>query len=343
MHINILFKHLLFIIPVMFLMACVPAGERTEPLLKLVWPPAPAQARVAYDQAFGNADDLGIKKGFWQRLGEFIVGREDINMIRPMAVVTNAKGVIFVADPGVRGIHRFDLDENQYDLIRLNDDRELPSPVALAIDQHGNVFVSDSELGKIFRIATDARYAVELKLDTELKQPTGLALDAEHEYLYVVDTAQHEVLIFKNDQLLKRFGQRGKGNGEFNFPTMIWRHADGTILVTDSLNFRIQMFDAEGRFLGKFGELGDASGSQTRPKGVATDQAGRIYVVDSLFHNIQIFDMRGQFLLDMGEQGAAAGQFWLPTGIYINALNKIYVADSYNSRIQVFRYIGAEQ
>ena len=335
------FKMLSIYCLLLILAGCTPVDKAKDKSSNLVWPAAPAQARVAFDYTFTNADDIGIKKGFWQTLGEFFVGPDDARMIRPMAVASNKQGVIFVADPGVRGIHRFNLSENEYDLIRLKDGKELPSPVALVSDQNGNVFISDSKLGKIFWLPSGAEYAEELKLDTDLKQPTGLALSSDGKHLFVVDTAQHQVLLFNKGRLLKRFGKRGKGEGEFNFPTMIW-HQNGSILVTDSLNFRIQKFGVNGRYLGQFGQLGDASGFHARPKGLATDEAGRVYVVDSLFHNVQIFNSTGQFLLDIGEQGRGEGQFWLPTGIFIDHQKKIYVADSHNRRIQVFHYLGTE-
>ena len=134
-------------------------------------------------------------------------------------------------------------------------------------------------------------------------------------------------------------GQRGAGPGEFNFPTYLWWGNDARLYVSDALNFRIQMFDGDGRVVGQFGRLGDGSGDAARQKGVATDSLGHVYVVDSLFHAFQIFDAKGDFLLGVGNRGGDPGEFWLPTGIFIDQ-DLIYVADSYNSRIQVFQHMG---
>lgn len=308
---------------------------------KRVWPPPPEQPRVIFEHAFSNAEELGIGKGFWQWLFEFFAGPEDIQMVRPMAVLSSARGVIYVADPGVRGVHRFDPINHEYDIIRRKDDQALPSPVSLAINAQDEVYLADSKLAQLFKISPGDEYATALELDEKLTQPTGLAIDQQNGQLLVVDTARHKVLLFTSQgKLVKSFGQRGIKQAEFNFPTMIWRGHDGHILITDSLNFRIQSFDSNGQFLAKFGKLGDATGYHARPKGVATDNAGRVYVVDSLFHSVQMFDASGQFLMNLGEQGRAEGQFWLPTGIYIDHMQRIYVADSHNRRIQVFRYIG---
>jgi DNA-binding beta-propeller fold protein YncE len=113
------------------------------------------------------------------------------------------------------------------------------------------------------------------------------------------------------------------------------------VLVTDALNFRVQAFDAEGRFLWQMGRQGDAAGDFAAPKGVATDSQGHIYVADALFDSVQIFRHDGALLLAFGERGTAVGQFLLPGGIFINAEDRIYVADAYNGRIQTFDFLRA--
>jgi DNA-binding beta-propeller fold protein YncE len=104
------------------------------------------------------------------------------------------------------------------------------------------------------------------------------------------------------------------------------------------MNFRVQTFDAEGRFLGTFGKLGDGAGDFDKPKGVALDSAGHVYVVEGLNDVVQIFDASGRLLLVFGGSGAGDGQLWLPTGITI-AYDIVYVADSANRRVQVFEYL----
>jgi sugar lactone lactonase YvrE len=123
-----------------------------------------------------------------------------------------------------------------------------------------------------------------------------------------------------------------------NYPTYLWLTPANELLITDTMNFRIQRFDAEFGLLGVFGEAGDSTGSLARPKGVAMDRHGHIYVVDGGHHALQIFDREGQLLLAVGEQGQDSGEFWLPTGVFATAEDLIFVADAFNQRVQVFRY-----
>jgi DNA-binding beta-propeller fold protein YncE len=105
------------------------------------------------------------------------------------------------------------------------------------------------------------------------------------------------------------------------------------------MNFRIQVFDLDGRFISSFGSHGDGSGDFAQPKGVGIDAEGHVYVVDALFNRVQIFDEQGVLLLVFGGDGGAPGEFWLPSGLQI-AGDRIYVADSYNRRVQIFQFLG---
>jgi len=323
-----------------------PLSARAEEQERLVWPFGPAQPRVEFVKTFSRPADLGINKGFFERLKDFIFGETDARIVKPMAVATSG-GILYVADPGAGGVHRFDSASGDYTLIAAGDDARLPSPVGLARGAAGEIYVTDSKLAQVFVIRPGAKVAEPLHLGVKLSQPTGIAFDTASGRLYVADTAEHCVQIFERDgSLAGSIGRRGTGDGEFNYPTYLWRTPQGRLYVTDSLNFRVQIFDERGQFAGKVGRLGDGSGDAARPKGVATDRYGHVYVVDALFHAFQIFDGDGRLLLPVGERGQAHGEFWLPTGIFIDqdsgdgGGDTIYIADSYNQRIQVLRYIG---
>jgi len=325
----------------LLLTACAsqPQVTSTEPLP--VWPAPPEAPRIAYIQSISQPEDLGINKGFFTKIYEFVVGSSDLRLIRPMAVIVTADGTIYVADPGSHGVHKFDIRQKQHSLIQRKDDQPLPSPVGLAIGSEGDVYVSDSALGEVFVIKPDAKTAIPLLLEKPVPQPTGIAFDSAGKRLYIVDTSGHQIRIVSADgKQLSAFGRRGNGNGEFNFPTMIWRDKDGRLYVTDSLNFRVQIFDSEGHFLGLFGRHGDATGDLSHPKGITTDRSGHVYVTDSMHHALQIFNRDGDVLLSIGSRGRGPGEFWLPAGAFMTDDDHLYIADSYNQRIQAFKYMG---
>ena len=96
--------------------------------------------------------------------------------------------------------------------------------------------------------------------------------------------------------------------------------------MTDALNYRVQAFDRDGKFLWKMGRQGDGSGDFAAPKGVASDSEGHVYVVDALFDAVQMFDRHGRLLVAFGEHGTEGGQFGF-RGAFSSAGDEIYVAD----------------
>lgn len=321
--------------------ACTPSALRnypiTSPQVDLVWPSAPQEPRVRMLRSFEKAEDIGIKPGAFSRLVQFFTGKEQLGMVRPYAVAAD-DDLIVVADPGLRMIHLFLLNESKYELIRAPGEQGFESPVGLALSRNA-IFVADSAAAKvyIFDRKGDHRHTI-----SGLIRPTGMAYHAESRRLFVADTVQNAVVVFnESGHELSRFGSRGLSQGQFNFPTSVAMQGD-RLLVNDTLNYRIQFFSLDGTPLSSFGEIGDSSGQFAMSKGLAADSDGNVYVSDALSNYVQIFDSEGRFLLSFGGMGAEVGKFRLPAGIHI-VDNIIYIADSQNGRVQVFEYLGGEE
>jgi DNA-binding beta-propeller fold protein YncE len=306
----------------------------------IFWPPAPQKKRVRFIQSISNSGDIGLKKTWLSKALDSLLGREESEgaMLRPYGVAASANK-IYVTDPGLSLIHIFDLEKRKYRTIDSAGGKELVSPLGISVDVNGEVFVTDSILKRVFIFDTSGAFLGEIGSDEIFSRPTGIAVDENR--VYVVDTLRHQVLVFskKDGTLLLRIGQNGTKNGDFNYPTHIFLSRDKQIYVTDSLNFRIQIFDVNGKFLFSFGRLGDALGDFSKPKGIAVDSENHIYVVDSQFDNMQIFDKAGKLLLVVGSTGRGPGKMSIPSGIFIDNQDRIYVADSYNKRIQIFQYL----
>jgi DNA-binding beta-propeller fold protein YncE len=291
---------------------------------------------------------MNIHPGLWRRFFDYLSGHTEIPMVTPYGVETDADGRLYVVDTFLKAVHVFDPQANKHYLFSTKDNAFL-SPIDIAVDRDGGyLYVSDSKLGvvKIFKDA-GRKFVGEIGHGV-LVRPTGIAIHAQKGELLVVDTLAANIVRYglRDHNFKGLFGGTGSARGRLHYPTNIFVAADSTILVTDSLNFRVQLFSGEGRFLKELGSVGDNPGYFSRPKGVAADSEGHIYVVDNLFDNVQIFDRAGRLLLAFGERGSDDGQFWLPSGIFIDPQDRIYVSDAYNKRIQIFQYIkdnGASQ
>lgn len=320
--------------------SAVPQGQvSVEPL---VWPQEPAEPRIRFVKAVTRPSDLGIKRSFWNRLLRAIRGEDEVSFVRPSGVVARDE-IIYVADPGAQTLWVLDPEAHEFRQIQSAADEALISPVAVTLGPKGRVYVADSYLAKVF--VFDANGSLHsVIVDGNFQRPAGVAYDTGTDRLYVADSAAHRVWVFTGAGMpLETIGERGGGDGRFNFPTHVAVDDEGTLYVTDALGFRIQKFARDGRFLSSFGHHGDASGDFAAPKGVAVDSEGHIYVVDALFDKVQIFSPGGDYLLGFGERGVGLGQFWLPASLFIDPGDRVYVADAFNQRIQIFEYLRQRQ
>ncbi|HUC85922.1 MAG TPA: 6-bladed beta-propeller [Candidatus Acidoferrales bacterium] len=312
----------------------------SQPAIAPAWPPPPAQPCIVYVRDIAAPKDIGAKAPFFTRLANRLTGvtADSRSLSRPFGLSLDAAGNLLVTDTGANAVCYLDLAHKKWLRWTAAGDRRFVSPVA-AVHQGRIFYVADSGLGAV--VALDEKGRRLFEITNELARPSGLALLGGH--LLVVDAELHQVVVFGlQGELISKFGRRGNGPGEFNFPTHIAVDDRNQIYVTDSLNFRIQVFSADGLFLRAFGSAGDGPGHFSRPKGVAIDRSGHVYVVDAMFGNVQIFDDQGRLLLDFGQDGSAPGELSLPNAIAINSNNEIYVADAYNHRLQMFRYTGKE-
>jgi sugar lactone lactonase YvrE len=311
------------------------------PAQPIVWPDSQEPARIRYVGQLAKSSDLKPAVPFTQRIGEVFFGRSAVHsMLTPYAVCTDGKDRVFVADSNAQQVHVFNLNTRRYDRWHpALPGRRFAQPVGLAYDPAGRLFVADSVDGCVHVFDTSGRHLGRIAADL-LTRPAGMAFDVQRRRLFVADVAAHQVLVLSdNGTLITRLGTRGIGSGQFNFPTNLAIDSQGRLYVSDSLNFRIQQFDADLQFVRTIGAKGDMPGYFGQPKGLAVDSDDHLYVVDSNFEAVQIFNSDGALLLYFGTEGTGPGQFWLPAGIFIGPDDRIWVADAYNRRLQVFDYL----
>jgi len=304
---------------------------------------------VKFERVFSNDRQVTIKKGFWTKAFDFVVGQPDLHfLVRPYSIVSDSRGRIIISDPGAVGVHIFDFGQQKYKFLSRRDKGKDPmlAPQCVAVDDKDNIYVTDSEAGKIFVYDANGKYqrAIGSLKGGEgfFKRPTGIAVDSPGQRIYVTDTLRNQIFMLDmQGSVLAKFGKTGSAKGEFNYPTEL--RLDGpNLIVVDAMNFRVQVLDRSGVFQYAIGQVGDAPGDMFRPKGIAIDSEDHLYVVDGQRHQVQVFDQSGQLLYYFGN-GSGFGEFQMPAGLFIDSNDRIYVVDSYNRRVQVFHYYGIKQ
>jgi DNA-binding beta-propeller fold protein YncE len=324
-------------------LADAPEGQR------LLWPPAPEVPRYLYSGTLTGEPNFrtpGADGNALNSLGRWLVGLGDtadkpLVLQRPSGLTGDGEGRLFVSDTSRQAVFVF--DEKAGELLVWEYARPLTrfvSPSGVALGEAGEVFVADADLGLVARL--DARGEPLAVIGRgQLQRPTGLARDPRSGELYVADTYAHDIKVFDpQGQLLRVLGRRGEAAGEFNFPTHM-AFANGSLYVTDTLNSRVQVYDAaSGNWSRRFGSRGLFLGDLVRPKGVSVDSEGNVYVVESYHDSLLVFSPRGEFLLPIGGVGTATGRFYLPAGVWVDGRNRVHVADMFNGRVVLFQFLG---
>ena len=135
-------------------------------------------------------------------------------------------------------------------------------------------------------------------------------------------------------------GEQGSGDGMFENPTGVAVTDKDEILVADSRNHRVQVFDSNGTFLRSFGQYGENAGEFNRPFGIATDKDGNIFVADRHNHRVQIFTGEGRHLGSFSGKGSLNSKLYDPWGLSLDSTGNVVVADYANKLIKIFTRDG---
>jgi len=165
-------------------------------------------------------------------------------------------------------------------------------------------------------------------------KPVGLSVGPNGN-VYVPDTHYHRVMVYSPDgKLLRQWGEKGTGPGQFIYPTDIAFDAKGNVFVSEyGDNDRIQVFTREGKLLYAFGTFGDGDGQFNRPQSMVID-GDSVYVTDACNHRIVVFKTDGTWVRNMGGVGSAPGQFRFPYGLDMDRDGDLIVCEFGNNRVQ---------
>ena len=338
--------------------ATPPNGPPKFNTSNIVWPQPPAVARVRFLDYFSAekkpVEKQEVKKKSWmdrmagvdpneaaKRAGlkpRFALGT-------PYGLAVDSKGLVYVADTKVGAVFIFDPESKDVGFIKHGVDAHFGRIFGLAIDDADRLFVSDGQYNHVLVFNKDHKLEAQFG-EGFMSDPAGMAIDEENRFLYVANTGTDQILVFDADtfKLLRKIGTAGKNHtlttpGDFSKPTNVAVDEDGNLYVTDTLNDRVEEFDADGSFIRTFGKNGDGPGDFMRPKGIAVDCDGHVWVADAGSNRLQVFTKEGNLRLVMGGFGWLPGQFEALADVTIDKNNRVFTSEQYLGRVQMFRYV----
>ncbi|MEW5909916.1 MAG: tetratricopeptide repeat protein, partial [Thermodesulfobacteriota bacterium] len=182
-----------------------------------------------------------------------IVGKSfqlsDKNLIRssrPRDIAAGANGVIYVADSGNKWVwlQSFQPGTTPFSNV-IRQDKEgnsLESPIALGLDRNQNLYVLDDQAFRVNVYSETGEPISGFQIKGKVDKPVDICLLADE--IFVLDAGKGNIKVFDGEgALLREFGTKGTGNGDFKTPGGIAAKDDVTVFIADSGNRRIQVFE----------------------------------------------------------------------------------------------------
>ncbi len=177
-------------------------------------------------------------------------------------------------------------------------------------------------------------YYVQGDVSTPLNKPMDVAKIGE--FVYVTDTNNQQVQVFDSSGTpVFKFGKKGNGEGEFQFPYGITGDKDGNVYVADLYNAKISIFTPKGKFLKYFADENKKTDFLKSPAGLRIYNE-KLYITDVQNNKVMIFSLKGEKLLEITAATAKDDSLYAPNAVTVDDDQNIYISDSGNSRVVVF-------
>ena len=115
--------------------------------------------------------------------------------------------------------------------------------------------------------------------------------------LWIADACNHRIQRFDlsrpTPELIDIWGGEGEEPGQFYYPYGLAVASDGSVVVCEYGNQRLQRLAADGRWLATWGGPGFEPGQLYQPWGVVIDSHDRVHVLDSNNHRVQRLALPG--------------------------------------------------
>ena len=260
-----------------------------------------------------------------------------------MAVAVDQDGNIWYYNRGSHPVIQFSPDGKV--LQAWKEDTKLSnhatSAHGMGVGIDGAIWLVGRETNRIFKFSPEGRILQVIggfsgmQGDNSAKyafdRPAGVAQDSKGN-TYIADGYRNTRVVKygPSGDYITHWGGKGTAKGQFNLVHGVAVGPEDRIYVADRGNKRVQVFDADGKFL----DLWEGFGT---PWALAYDKrANAIWACDGDAGRVIELSMDGKVLGTFSTDGPAPGQLHQVHGIAVGPDGAIYVAETVNQRIQKF-------
>jgi len=188
------------------------------------------------------------------------------------------------------------------------------------------VYLTDRDAHEVLKYRRDGSLLMRLgtrgvaAMEAPFNHPTAVAV-APNGDIYVTDGyANSRVHRFDAaGRQLTSWGTPGSGPGQFRVPHGIWVSRSERVYVCDRDNFRVQVFDLDGRFLESWDDF-------FRPTSVFVDADGTVIITD-LSSRLSLLDEEGRLLTRIRIMVDGGHAVWA------DSRGNLYVAEIHQGRV----------
>jgi sugar lactone lactonase YvrE len=270
-------------------------------------------------------------------------GTEPGRFNRPMNIVVDETGMIYVGDADNRRVVK--LDRNGAYVTHwgrwADDVSGLEREVGLALGQQDEIFVIDRFHDRVQAWSRTGEFRGVRVPPGEVGAPHGVVVLPDGDL--VVTSAGHRQVrrFFADGTLRDTWGQPGTGLGQFVEPTGLAYDPRGYIYVTDASKHTVQKYTTDGAFLQEWVVPG-----VTWESYVAVDPEGRVHVSAPDKNTVYTLTSEGVLLA----RGSLANQFNPfsvplnhPMGLAFDAQGNLYLTNTWANQVMRFELITAEK
>ncbi|XP_077869421.1 uncharacterized protein LOC144360729, partial [Saccoglossus kowalevskii] len=217
----------------------------------------------------------------------------------PIGITTNDKGELVVADYNNDRVQILDWKGHCRVCLSFNSFAKPFKPHDVAVSRDGKYFIIDDSNKQIVVCREDNTIITTFSLN-RLYNPRSIALTKDG-YVLVANWSRDCLSKYTVYGIhIADLGERGDGACQFLFPQSVVVNSKNHIIVSDSDNNRIQVFDSQFRFLYSCG--GSKDNQLSYPYGVDLDSQDNIYVCDTDNNRITKYSHGGRFIchIDQG-------------------------------------------
>jgi sugar lactone lactonase YvrE len=266
---------------------------------------------------------------------------DGMRMGAPSSAAVTASGHLLIFNRGASPLIEVDKDGK---FVRAFGEGRYVRPHGLRLDPEGNIWTTDVNGHTVTKMNPRGEVLMTLGVKGQagdwseaantrlLNEPNDLSFGRGGEIYIAVGHGNGEPRVLKFDKtgkLLKAWGGKGTGPGQFDIAHSIVVDGKGLVYVADRQNRRVQVFDEHGTFVREWKFAG-------LPCGLYIGRDQQMYLLSGFAGQILKLDANGKAIAATGQPGKGLGEFGEAHYMTMGPRDEIYVADTVNAKLHEF-------